>query len=136
MKIVDTDNLVPWEVLPIEDAKTLVEDWNARRARAQTPMLPMTPDQEARFLKSIARDRADKAWLNANTPMGAVFDFLGVAHMVLTVPHMRDDDRGRVEPPVYIVKAARPAGNGGIETKAFTCRELRAILEPGFVIAA
>lgn len=135
MKIVDTTTLVPWEViLPVEDAAKLAEDRNARRARLNPPMTPMTPDQYTMFIKGVARERADKAWLNANTPMGAVFDFLGVAHMVLSVPFM-ENNPGRVA-PVYEVRVARPSGTGSIETKLFTCRELRAILEPGFVLAA
>ncbi|UTC27951.1 hypothetical protein [Stenotrophomonas phage A1432] len=134
MKIFDPTNIAPWEPLPVEDILELVDTCNAQRARMNPPRLPMDDAHITRFRKHIARERADMAWMNANTPMGTVFDFLGVSHMVISMPFMERTPNRLSH--FYEVKVARPNGAGGIEMTRFTCRDLRAILEPGFVLAA
>lgn len=85
MKIVDPASLVPYEVLPFtsEEAELIVAGRNA--GRALVSIAPMTQEQQEKFLHYQAIDRADEAWLRANLPVGAVFDVLGVTHMVVAI---------------------------------------------------
>ncbi|UGL62860.1 hypothetical protein [Xanthomonas phage MET13-T1] len=131
MKTFDPGAIVPYQILPIseEEATKLVDERNqARRSRGGLSMLA---EKQESFLQAVARERADRAWLEANTPMGTVFDLLGVSHMVVSVPHyINTPERPSWGPPMVNVMA--PDGRGGIDRSILSCAQLRAMLEPGF----
>lgn len=127
MKIVDPASLVPYEVLPFtsEEAELIVAGRNA--GRALVSIAPMTQEQQKKFLHYRAIDRADEAWLRANLPVGAVFDVLGVTHMVVAI--------GRERAAFgygWQAKVARPDGKGGLEHEDIKVGGLRARVEPAF----
>ncbi|UYA98746.1 hypothetical protein P9A53_gp02 [Xanthomonas phage vB_Xar_IVIA-DoCa6] len=130
MKVFDPSALVPYQILtiPEPEASTLVDERNeARRSRGGMTMLA---HQQEKFLASVARERADRAWLEANTPMGTVFDLLGVSHMVISAPHYIREPAPNWGPLMVGVMA--PDGRGGIDRSVLSCAQLRAMLEPGF----
>lgn len=127
MKIVDPANLVPYEVVPLTseeaDEAVRLRD-NGRRSVGQ---LSMTAKQQEKFLHYQAIDRADEAWLRANLPVGAVFDVLGVTHMVVAIGRERAAfGHG------WQAKVARPDGKGGLEHEDIKVGGLRARVEPAF----
>ena len=132
MKIFDPTAIVPYQIPELEDAFALVDDRNRRRANTPQSMPPMSPADEKRYLATVAKDRADDAWLRSNTPMGTVFDVLGVSHMVVSFPY-RVDTPDRPGPGPLQIHTFAPDGRGGIDRSLFTCTQLRAMLEPGFV---
>ncbi|QNN97160.1 hypothetical protein P9A51_gp05 [Xanthomonas phage Xp12] len=131
MKTFDPSAIVPYAIVPLSDQEAieLCDQRDAGRARHNMP--PMTTTQALEFQKHVARERADEAWLLSNTPMGTVFDLLGVSHMVVSHPH-RVDTPERPGPGPWKVQVFAPDGRGGIDRSLLTCRQLRAMLEPGF----
>lgn len=125
MKVVDPTSLVPYEVIPLDDPESIVAGRNA--GRALVGIAPMTPEQEASFLRHAAIDRADEAWLRANMPVGAVFDVLGVAHMVVAIGRERASMGN-----AWQARVARPDGRGGLEHEDVKVGGLRARVEPSF----
>lgn len=125
MKVVDPASLVPYEVVPLDDPESIIAGRNAGRALAS--IAPMTPEQEARFLRYAAIDRADEAWLRANMPVGAVFDVLGVAHMVVAIGRERASMGN-----AWQARVARPDGRGGLEHEDIKVAGLRARVEPAY----
>jgi len=73
--------------------------------------------------------RADWRWLRDNLPVGTVFDHLGAACMVISF--------SATEPPragaVAVLDVQVP---GGVERRERTVSQLRAMLEPGYVVAS
>lgn len=125
MKVLDPSNLVPYVVEPVADPESIVAGRNA--GRALVSIAPMTSEQEANFLRHMAVDMADEAWLRANMPVGTVFDVLGVTHMVVAIGRERAA-LGRA----WQARVARPDGNGGLEHEDIKVAGLRARVEPAY----
>ncbi|URA06977.1 hypothetical protein P9A47_gp09 [Xanthomonas phage Elanor] len=133
MKIFDPSVLAPYKIQPIQEpeASKLVEERNdMRRSRGGMTMLA---HQQEKYLESVARERADRAWMETNVPMGTVFDLLGVSHMVVSVPHYIRDPESPPNWGPLMVNVMAPDGRGGIDRSVLSCMQLRAMLEPGFV---
>lgn len=125
MKVLDTSNLVPYVVEPVADPDEAVAMRNAGRRSAG--QLSMTAEQQENFLRHLAVDAADEAWLRANMPVGTVFDVLGVTHMVVAIGRERAAF-GRA----WQARVARPDGNGGLEHEDIKVAGLRARVEPAY----
>lgn len=131
MRIVDPSNLQPYVLVPLspEEYRETVDVSNYHRTR--TSHTPLTPEQEANLVDRVATNRADRAWLAANAPVGAVFDHLGVTHMVVRI--WNGCSSGSLGPKQWQVDVHRPDGQGSITVEALTVDQLRARIEPGFV---
>lgn len=125
MKVVDPSSLVPYVVEPVADPDSVVAGRNAGRALVN--IQPMTAEQAERFLHYHAVDAADEAWLRANMPVGAVFDVLGVAHMVVAIGRER-----AAMGHAWQARVARPDGRGGLEHEDIKVSGLRARVEPAY----
>lgn len=136
MKIFDPTNIAPYNLasMPASIAGPLIANRNAARARSQHRLAPMTPKQEAGFIKNAETDLADMEWLSLNLPMGTVFGVLGVTHMVTSLPFYNDDPKsqGPKPPEPLRVRVVRPNGKGGIDEVLMSCLQLRTMLEPEF----
>lgn len=127
MKIVDPTSLVPYEVVPLSNQEAIDVCDQRDAGRAQYNMPPMTTTQAINFQMSVAIDRADEAWLRANMPVGAVFDVLGVTHMVVAIGRER-----AAMGHAWQARVARPDGRGGLEHEDIKVAGLRARVEPAY----
>lgn len=125
MRVVDPANLVPYVVEPVADPAEAVALRNS--GRVMHNIAPMTREQQENYLRHLAVDRADEAWLRANTPVGAVFDVLGVTHMVVAIGRER-----AAMGQAWQARVARPDGRGGLEHEDIKVGGLRARVEPGY----
>ncbi|ATS92238.1 hypothetical protein [Stenotrophomonas phage DLP4] len=132
MKIFDPNALVPYEVVPLPEDEANQAVTSRDQGRRSAGLLSMLAGEQEKFLHQLAVDRADKTWLETNTPMGTVFEVLGVAHMVVSLPHyIKTPERPGWGP--MLVNVMAPDGRGGIDRSVLSCTQLRAMLEPGFV---
>lgn len=135
MRILDRSKLVPHllEELPAE-----VEERIALVTREKFAMHGRSQETDE-FGESLAwarerarRGRADSAWLSANLPAGTVFDHLGATVMVIRHETQQDipGPFGRSE-LCAVLDMQTPRG---VESVVRSVAELRAMLEPDFVV--
>lgn len=143
MKLLDPNNLQPWElpeiIIPAATAKTRLLMTASRMA-----------DQERvqRYAELQAEHAADKTWLRSNFPEGTLFRYLNTEAMVVDMvfqavesksPHIqqaREERAGMVRGPEQrrwhaVLDVSR--GPGVLVREAWTVSSLRAAVEPGYV---
>lgn len=131
MRIVDPNGLRPYALVTPkdEDLQDAVAHANRMRDRLGQPAL--TPEQVTNLANRMMVSNADRAWLLANTPVGSVFDHLGVAHMVVGIDRV---ELGEFSGKAWRATVHCPNGQGGIYQSQLSATDLRARIEPGYVV--
>lgn len=130
MRVLDRSKLEPW-ALVLGNAEQLADEEHRMKSFYRTYRgnkgEPTEEELVAYHRKNQVR-RADFKWLQDNLPVGTVFDHLGAACMVLGHA-MSGGEVGSKAVAVLDVQVP-----GGVERQERTVHQLRAMLEPDYVV--
>lgn len=130
MRVLDRSKLEPW-ALVLGNAEQLAGEERHMRAFYRTHHgnkgEPTEEELVAYHHKNQVR-RADFKWLQDNLPVGTVFDHLGAACMVLGHAMSGGEVGSRAVAELDVQVA------GGVERQTRSVAQLRAMLEPGYVV--
>lgn len=131
MRVIDPNGLRPYALVAPKDEDLQDAVVHANRIRQRIEQPDLTPEQVTNLANKMMVSNADRAWLLANTPVGSVFDHLGVAHMVVGIEHVA---LGEFTGKVWRATVHSPNGQGGIHQARLSVQDLRARIEPGYVV--